>query len=221
MTALEAYYKFLQKVNKLATQYNISLDEQGFCSLFNENQRKWLNKNTPEANSDQINNVQSVIKTVDLQPVVNKDEYSLFNLPKDWFNSADSYIIASKGNCKKQRINLRQIKTANTRMFLFDENNKPDFNFEWSFFTIESDKIKVFKSDFSIQWLYFTYYKEPKGISIEGGLNFDGTPTINQDPELGDLFVEQIINEVALDFERNIQNQLGFQLNKDRIITQN
>ena len=79
MTALEAYYKFLQKVNKLATQYNVSLDEQGFCSLFNENQRKWLNKNTPEATSDQINNVQSVIKTVDLQPVVNKDEYSLFN----------------------------------------------------------------------------------------------------------------------------------------------
>lgn len=221
MKSIEAYYKFLQKVNKIASQFNVGIDEQAFCSLYNENQRKWLNKNTPEANSDQVNNVQSIIKTVDLIPVGVKDEYYLFDLPKDWFASTDSYIAATKGECKNQKINARQIKSANTRTNLFYEDNKPSFEFEWTFFTIEDDKIKVFKDDFIINWLYFTYYREPKEISIAGGVDINNNPTIDIDPELGDLFVEQIINETALDFERNIQNQLGFQLNKERITTQN
>lgn len=217
ITSQEAYYKFLLKINKGASQFNTTCDRDTFCTLYNEAQRTWLNKNVPENTSDEVANVQSIIASKQLNVIGGSDNFNLFDLPKDWFANSDSYILADKGECKKQVINLRQIKSSNKRTYLFDENNKPSFEFEWSFFTIEDGKIKVFKDNFLIKTLFFTYYREPKDISIQGGIDFEGNPTITQDPELGDVFVEQIINEAAAEFMRNYQNPNGLQIAKERI----
>ncbi len=220
ITSQEAYYKFLLKINKGNSQFNTPCDRITFCSLYNEAQRTWLNKNVPENDSNNIANVQSIIVTKTINPQVSTNEYTLFNLPDDWFASSDGYILADKGECKKQVINLHQIKSANKRMYLFDDNNKPSFEFEWSFFTVEEDKVKVFKDDFLIRSLFFTYYREPSNISIQGDINFDGSPTVDKNPELGDVFVEQIINEAAAEFMRNYINSNGLQIAKERIDSQ-
>lgn len=221
MTSIEAYLKFLTKVNKGSTQFNATVDKSLFCSLYNENQRRWLNKNTPEVTSDDVNNVQSIIVNKKLSPQAVTSEYVEFDLPTDWFASADTYILADKGNCKKRVINLYQTKSINVRKLMADESSKPSFDFQESFYTLEHNKIKVYKDNFDVVQLNFNYYKEPSNIEIEGGVKIDGTPMVNINPELGDIFVDQIISETATEYMRDWENPQGVQIGKDRSNSEN
>lgn len=221
MTSQEAYIKFLIKINKGSTQFNATVDKSIFCSLYNESQRRWLNKNTPETTSDDVNNVQSIIVNKILSPVKIEEEFVEFDLPKDWFSSADSYIKANKGNCKGRIINLYQTRSINIRKLLQDEATKPSFEFEETFYTLEHNKIKVYKGDFKVESLSFNYYKEPQNISIEGGISPDGAPMLNVNPDLADIFVDQIISEAATEYMRNWMNPQGVQLGKDRSLSEN
>lgn len=221
ITSQEAYFKFLVKINKGSTQFNATVDRSAFCSLYNESQRRWLNKNTPETTSDEINNVQSIIVNKVLPPLTVTSEFVTFDLPKDWFNSADCYVLANQKKCKKRVINLYQVRSISVRKLMTDDNSNPSFDFEESFYTIENDKIKVYKKDFSIVNLSFGYYKEPKNIEIEGGVRPDNTPMSNINPELADIFVDQIISEAATEYMRNWENPQGVQLGKDRSNSEN
>ncbi len=221
MTSQESYFKFLVKINKGSTQFNATVDRSLFCSLYNEAQRRWLNKNTPEKNSDEIANVQSIIVNKELTPLIKKDEYVEFELPKDWFASADCYILCNKGKCKNKRINLYQVISGNVRKYLADDSTYPSFEFEESFYTVENNKLKAYKSDFDVVNFNLNYYKEPKNISIEGGVDILGNPTFNVDPELADIFVDQIISEAATEYMRNWMNPQGVQLAKDRQASEN
>lgn len=221
MTSQEAYLKFLIKINKGSTQFNATVDRSVFCSLYNEAQRRWLNKNTPEVTSEEVNNVQSIIVNQILPPITVKKEFVEFDLPKDWFASADTYIFANRNKCKKRVVNLYQTRSVNVRKLMADDATKPSFDFEESFYTLEHDKIKVYKDDFEVVELNFNYYKEPKNIEIEGGVKVDGSPMININPELADIFVDQIISETATEYMRNWENPQGVQLGKDRSNSEN
>lgn len=221
MTAEEAYYKFLIKINKNSTNFNATVDKSIFCSLYNEAQRRWLNKNTPERDGDAIANVQSIIVGKLLNPLNTTTEYVEFELPKDWFSSADCYVLANKGACKKKIINLYQVRSINVRKLMSDDSSHPSFEFEESFYTVENNKIKAYKGDFTITKLSFNYYKEPENISLEGIINIDGSTSINKDPELADIFVDQIISEAATEYMRNWENPQGVQLAKDRQNSEN
>jgi len=221
MTSNEAYLKFLIKINKGSTQFNATVDRSVFCSLYNESQRRWLNKNTPETTSEDINNVQSIIVNKILPPLAVKKEYVEFDLPVDWFSCADTYILANKLKCKKKVVNLYQTRSVNVRKLLADDSTKPSFDFQESFYTLEHNKIKVYKDDFDVVELSFNYYKEPKDIEIAGGVKPDGTPMVNINPELADIFVDQIISEAATEYMRNWENAQGVQLGKDRSNSEN
>jgi len=221
MTSNAAYYKFLLKINKNGTQGNITCDVATFVLLFNESQRKWLNRNVPENDSEDIANVQSIIISTILKPFKVSKEYVEYSLPKDWFANSDSYVLASKGDCKNQKVNLRQIRSILVRDYMFDEANQPSVEYEWSFFTVEGDKVKVFKKDFTLSDLYFSYYKEPREIDIQGYVRLDGEISTTIDPELADIFVDQIISETATEYMRNYQNQIGLSFSKDRQNSEN
>lgn len=221
MLAQEAYYKFLVKINKGSTQFNATVDKTLFCSLFNEAQRKWLNKNTPESNSDEIANVQSIIFQHIAEPTNTQKEYVEFKLPEKWFANADVYVIADKEPCKDVRVNAYQVRSINVPKMLADEATIPSFEFQETFYTIEHDIVKVYKSDFTIKKLYMNYYKEPTNIEMEGGVNFDGTFMVDVNPELADIFVDQIISEAATEYMRNWENPQGVQLGKDRQDSEN
>jgi len=220
MTSIEAYYKFLQKINRNATQGNITCDVYQFVTIYNEVQKRWLSRQIPESTSDDVNNVQSIITPAVISPKSSKKEFSEYDLPNNWFDSANAYVVAKKGKCE-QNINLEQIKSSKTREYLFDDSYQPSFEHEWSFFTIESNKIKVFKTDFELKKLYFYYYKEPFEIDIEGYQKIDGSLSQNVNPDLADIFVDQIISEATTEFMRNYQNPIGLQISKDRQISEN
>lgn len=221
MTSQEAYYKFTLKINKGSTQFNAACDKNTFVLLFNETQRRWLNKNTPEVNADQIANVQSIIVNNLLTPTKVQKEYVEFDLPKDWFSSADCYIFANYGECKNTIVNIYQTRSINVRKLLADEATTPSFDFRETFYTIEHDKIKVYKNDFDIVSLSFNYYKEPKNISIAGGVDANNNTTQDVHPELADIFVDQIISEAATEFMRNWMDSNGVALAKDRQNSEN
>jgi len=216
MTSNEAYFKFLVKINKGSTQFNATVDKSIFCSLYNEAQRRWLNKNTPETTNDEMNNVQSIIVNKILSPGIVKEEYVEFDLPEDWFSCADTFILANRKKCKKKVVNLYQTRSVNVRKLLADESTKPSFDFQESFYTLEHGKIKVYKDEFDVVELSFNYYKEPKNIEIAGGVKIDNTPMTNIDPELADIFVDQIITEAATEYMRDWENPQGVQIGKDR-----
>jgi hypothetical protein len=221
MTAEDVYFKFLLKVNKNNTQGNINTPLLNFVLLYNEAQRKWFNRFVPPTSSDDVANVESSLKAVILKPINSVKEYSEYELPKDWFANADVFVLANKGKCKNQRINLRQINSINVRNYMFDDAQQPSFEYEWSFYTIEGSNIKVYKTDFDLGDLHFNYYKEPRELDIEGYIKTDGTPSTTVNPELADIFVDQIISEAAIDYMRNNENQLGVQIGQNRQNSEN
>lgn len=221
MTSLESYYKFLLKINRNNTQGNITCDIATYILIYNECQRRWLNKRIPSKTIEDLADVQSLITTDILQPLNSVPEYSEYQLPSKWFYSTDSYVLASNKDCKNIKINLREINTITLRDNYFDDSNKPSLDFEWSFFTIEGDKIKVYRDGFNLSTFYYSYYKEPTDIDIEGYIKIDETPSTNINPELADIFVDQIISETATEYMRNFEDAQGLQFSQNRQITEN
>lgn len=221
MTSQEAYYKFLLKINRNNTQGNISCPISTFVLLYNECQRRWFNRFIPPKDSDDIANTESSLIPSIIAPVKTTSEYSEYPLPLDWFANADVFVLATKGKCKNQKINLRQINSALVRNYMFDDSQQPSFEFEWSFYTIEGKNIRVYKTDFTLGDLHFNYYKEPKEIDVEGYVKIDNSISINQNPELADIFVDQIISETATEYMRNYENPQGLQIAQNRQISEN
>lgn len=221
MTSLESYYKFLLKINRNNTQGNITCDVATYVIIYNESQRRWLNNRIPSKTIEDLTDVQSLIVTDVLQPLNVLPEFAEYALPEKWFYSTDSYVIGSNKECKNSKINLREINTITLRDNLFDDSNKPSLEFEWSFFTIESDKIKVYRDGFTPSTLHFSYYKEPQDIDIEGYIKIDETPSTNINPELADIFVDQIISEAASEYMRNYEDANGLQFAQNRQISEN
>jgi hypothetical protein len=68
---------------------------------------------------------------------------------------------------------------------------------------------------------FLSYYKYPKKIDIAGYISIDNQTSTNISPELDDRFTNKVIAMTVEDFQRNNQDQLGFQLSKDRVINNN
>lgn len=221
MTSQEVYFKFLLKINKNNTQGNISCPISTFVLLYNECQRRWFNRFVPPKDADDIANTESSLISTIISPVKSTDEYSEYPLPSDWFANSNVYVLANKGNCKNQKINLRQINSALVRNYMFDDSQQPSFDYEWSFYTIEGKNIRVYKTDFELGKLYFNYYKEPQEIDVAGYIKVDNSISTDVNPELADIFVDQIISETATEYMRNYEYPQGLQIAQNRQISEN
>jgi len=209
------YLKFLIKVNKGDSQGDISCDKDRFVLIFNEVKNRWVEQLLKVKDSILIDSLQEIVKTVKLTTGVNKDDYIEFELPENFYETILATCQATQDKCKKV-LYLRQVKNQDKNLLRFNVNFKPDFDFEWSFYSIQSNKIRIYKDDFSVEDATLEYYEVITDLDIEGYFHLDGTPSTNKPINLSDQYIDQIINLAAEEFERNFQNVQTLSLAKDR-----
>lgn len=214
------YAKFLLKINKGNTESGVACDLPRFALLINEVKNWWVERGIKDKDSILIDSYQEIVKTKEiLTPVVVKSDYVEFDLEEDYYEGILLKCVAVKSNCKKTLFS-REVKNQNKNLLQFDESNKPDFDWEWTFHSIQNNKIRVYKSEFDIISAIFEYYSSLPTFDIEGYINIDGTPSSNQELPLSDQYIDQIINLAAKEFEMNYQNVQNVQIAQERLNTQ-
>lgn len=219
MTAREAYISFLNLANKLNSNDDINIDIARFVLLYNKWAKVWLvSKIRNDRATQKIDESQQLInERVILTPIAVTPEYVNYALPNDWYDYVSGYAICSRGPCIGKIINADQVKNEEKRLILFDENWRPDFDFEWLPITIGENKIQVYFREFEVNSFYIDYYREPKNIDIAGYQKVDGTQSSDIDPDIYDIYVNEIIDLVVADVSRIYQNNEKVQLDLNRI----
>lgn len=219
MTSLEAYVAFLNLANKLNSNDDINIDKGRFVLLYNKHAKVWLSSRVRQDRAtEKIDELQQlIIEEAQLSPVGVSSDHVDFKLPDDWYEHISGYAICSQGPCKNKVINADQVKNEEKRLILFDENWRPDFDFEWLPITIGEDQIQVFFKNFSVDKFYIDYYRYPKDIDIAGYTRIDGTASVNINPDVDDIYVNQILDLVVADVSRIYQNNEKVQLDLNRI----
>lgn len=209
------YVKLLLKVNKGNSFGNIAIDKARFVLLFNECKNRWVENHLKEKDSILIDSLWETLKTIELTQGVDKSTYTEFQIPDDFYEVVNATCVAERKPCKRE-IFLREIKNQDKSILRFDYNLRPDFDWEWSFFTIQSGSINVYKTDFDVNKVALEYYKVIPDIDIEGYIRLDGTASTNIGIDISEQYVDQIINLAAEEFMRDFQDPQGLQIAKDR-----
>lgn len=213
------YQKLLLKVNKGNTDFNIALDKPRAVLIINEVKNRWVESHIKDKDSILIDSLQEVVKTEELLVGINKGTYIEYEIPFDFYEDILVSCEAQKDNCKKT-IYSREIKNQNQNILLFDSNQEPDFDFEWTFHQIISNKIRVFVKDFKINKVIFTYYSVIPEFDIEGYIDINGNPSTNKPIDISDQYVDQIINLAAEEYMRDFESSLGLQIAQNRTSSQ-
>lgn len=221
MTSLEAYENFLIKVNRNDSNSNVHVPKGKFVVLYNEQAPKWLKQKLKfKVANNEINELNSLlVDDISLELVRFHIDHYDFKLPDNFFDISSSFSIATKGSCSRTLDNW-PVKDKDIRVLLRDSNNKPSFEYEETLCTAANNNLKVYVDGFKIKDVYLSYYKQPKNIDIEGYINLNNQPSTNIDPDLPDFAVKEIVSRCALEFHGISENQDGFQVSKDRILTE-
>jgi len=218
VTSQEAYTTFLLLANKLNSDDNVNIDIARFVLLYNKQALVWLAQSVRKTKyTQEIDEIQRlVVKDASLVQVGFTTESVKFVFPANCYDFIAGYALASRGKCQRF-INASQVKNENERLILFDENWRPDFDFEWLPVTIGDNTIEVFKKDFDVDGFIANYYRFPTAIDIEGYIKTDGTPSSTINPDIDDIYVNEIIDLVVADVSRIYQNPEKLQSDLNRI----
>jgi hypothetical protein len=220
MTIQEAYIQFLNLVNRNATNNRTSVDKPRFVMLFNDIQNRYVVWNLEKRNEDSIRNVQALlIKNTPLTLVENKDNYSRFTLPENYFEFANLTAKAKTDCCEADDMLLFEVKSEDVEEKLVDTNHQPSFEYRETFYHLGDNSIVVYKKDFTIEAVKLTYYRYPVQVDIEGIVRPDQTTSGNVDPEFDDKVVGIILLAMAKEFAAINSETAEYQLNKDRLFT--
>lgn len=205
------YTKFLLKINKGNSGGNIACDRARFVLIFNEVKNRWVKSLFRDKDSILIDSLWQVVKEIELLNPIVKDQYVEFPLNDDFYEFINARILAKQDGCENT-IYAREVKNQNLSLLYFDDFQSPDFNFEWTFCSIQGDTIRIYKKDFDVLKLNVEYYQVIPDIDISGYINIDNQPSTNIPIDLSDQYVDQIINLAVEEFMMDYENPIGLQM---------
>ena len=215
------YLKFLQKINKNSTQFNIACDKGRFVLIFNEVKNRWVETNLKGKDSILIDNLRETIKNALLiNPAKITDDYVEYDVPDDFYEHILTKCSCEKDGCKGL-VYSREVKNQNKNILEFDENQRPDFNYEWTFNSIQGVSLRVYKKDFKILESELEYYSAIPDFDIAGYINVLGQPSTDSPINIiSDQYIDQIISLAALEFMLDYESSAGVQAAKERVNSQ-
>jgi hypothetical protein len=212
-TVRETYEKAKQKLNKLVSNAEQDLPEYIWVYSFNEAYAHWIESNFKESerNNDKLHKLQHLIVSHSplLNPVVNSD-YDTFRLPDNYLKyiSSESFIQ----NCD---IPLEHHLWENHNIFtaLKDPMWSPSVEYQETLCTIHSNLMNVYNDkSFKNDRVLLNYYRQGAKIDIaDGWTHYDGSPTIDIDPEIGDDNLEEVIDLAVQIIAGNISDAAKWQ----------
>jgi hypothetical protein len=221
MTVQELYKRFLLMLNKNDTNEGINIAPGVFVLLYNSEMLRWLDEELKkdEDNID-VNKIEFLYQgdfpVVPSGPPDKRKKFIEFTLPVDFFQLYGSYSYADKGDCKGVIIWNWEKKPGENIAARSDENSKPSFDYQEAPFVVGADKMKIYFDDYIVKDTFINYYRTARKIDIKGYIHFDGTASVNIDPELDDDLTMEILERTVLEVTREIVDAEGFQLAKDR-----
>jgi hypothetical protein len=218
MKSTEIYKRFLLKINKNDSNDGINILPAHFVLMFNSEALKWLNdKLDKDADNIKLDHLDKLLEAdVEVEIFKEYDDSVEFNLPENFHRHASSFSIADKGECKGVKIFNFEKKSLGFTATLADDFSKPQFDYEETVFLISKNRIKVYTDDFKIRKVFVTYYKTPIAIDMAGYTRIDGTPSENIDSELSLENIDEILDRMATESNRQFENAEGFQFSKER-----
>lgn len=215
-TVENAYLKYLNKVEKNATNDNVATNRGRFVLLFNESQNKFLEIILQQRGIDDVRYVQNFLK-LDKQisySSITQDHYN-FPLPKDYFDLADVRAKASKGDCQ-DLLFLYEIQVENLNIVLQDEYTKPSFEWREAPYTVNSNTVSIYTDrTFKVDKILLNYYRYPNQISLINKENPESKFNESILIEWDDKSLDTIISIAAGESDIN-QNNPRFQVQRLR-----
>lgn len=222
MNSREIYKRFLLKINKNDTNEGINILPSLFVLMFNTEAQRWLGqKLDDDSDNIKIDHLDILLKSDHkLKKGKKGDGWVEFELPDNFYRHSSSYALAKKGNCSGVKIFYFEKKPLGFSATLADDFSKPHFDYEEAPFIITEGKIKAYFNDFEIIEFLASYYRVPTPIDIAGYVKIDGSDSTDVDCELDDHSIDEILNRLVLEANREFENAEGFQYSKERIQTE-
>jgi len=220
MTIERAYLTYLQLVNRNFTNDNVDVDRSRFIIAFNYVQQRYVEWILEKRNEDDLRDLQELLvldaKLVKQQTVLNHCDYTL---PLNYFNLSSLKVFGSKQSCKDVRLFTHEIKNDNVEEYLADCHNEPSFDYQETFYTLNSGTVSVYFKNFDITKTHLSYYRYPTEVNISGFIDLEGNDTVDIDPEFSDRIVHRILIAMSKDYSAINDESNKYQIDKDRLFS--
>ncbi len=168
----ESYEKYLVLAEANGTTDKLSTNKGRYAIKYNIAQNKvveWL----IESNGTDENRYLQKIKKVNtpLIKLRTSEEYTEFEIPKDYFDFINLRVGISKDQCRNQKIKVQEVKGENVHLLYNDPNSEPSFKYRESFYTIAQNAVQVYKKKFEVDTSDMSYYRYPIQVELENKYN--------------------------------------------------
>lgn len=216
----EAYIRFLQLVNRNATNNRTNVDKPRFVLSYTDMQNRFVEWVLEKRNEDVIRDIQAIlVKDKNLLVTDTKSTYTAYGLPSNYFNFANITASAKTECCQADWLTLHEVKSEDAEELRNDTNNKPSFEYRESFYYFSEGSIILYKDEFEYEKVLLTYYRYPLQVDIIGYKKADGSDSISVDPEFDDKVVVRILLAMAKEFSAVNSDATQHALDKERLFT--
>lgn len=193
--------KIKQRTNKLSSNDYESFECWMIVEAFNKAQNSWVREEAAkgEATTQNVDDLQSVVKEIELVGS-NKPGYFESNvLPKDYFAFKRISAKAITDDCPTpRRLVVFDAEESNVDTLHHDTNRRPSFNWAETFRTIISNQVRIYTDGvFTVVEPRLIYYRKPRQIAIDGCVDEYDVTTSDIECEFKDDITEMLIDRTA------------------------
>lgn len=194
MTFTESYQKYLVLAQANGTTDKLSTNRARYAVKYNIAQNKiveWFIENNGTDENRYIQILKKPYKP--LEKVSEKDLYTEFKIPEDYFEFIDLISYGSNSNCKDQVLQTKEVKGENVSNLLRDPFSDPSFKYRETVYTISDNKVQVYKKDFDITKTEMSYYRYPIQVELQNPDNPE-----SKFKDISHDFDDKLVNRIIL-----------------------
>ena len=209
--------KIYERLNKLASFDYDNIECWQIVEAFNKAQLDWIRRqihinpnhtDSDESSKMQIDDVQNLLLTSDI--LANKQDryYETELLPDDYLYFKRVSIKGVKDCCPARHFVVYLDETADVDNLLGDDFKKPSWEWEETFCTMQSNRIRIYtNNEFEITDPQLTYYRKPRKVQFLGcvdpstGVASTVDVTCEFKDDVAELLVEGAVAILAGDIE--------------------
>ena len=224
MTSGTAIQTIKQRLQKQDTNFNSNILDLEYQDAIRKGLNDWLRRQHHGFNQFKEGDEETEQRVDDLQVLLTSIPISVNNrglyvetqkLPANYRYYKRITPIVSKGNCSKVTLKSTFVEESNIDDYLKDWTFKPSFDFEETFHTMASNKVRIYhNNDFTINEAVLTYYRNPAPISCLKK-DYDKVWEWKED------VAEQIIDEAVKVLSGDIGDEGSYTLANTRIEANN
>ena len=218
MNVNELYHTFKLLYNKNNENKDINIPKQNFVFIYNREAEIWLADfiRINRHNSEIFKVNEFLVTDFELEVASARKEKVEYTLPQDYFDLSIGTLRSKISSPCSGTIFNRVYKNEELNTILKNKFTKPSARWERGVARVGNNKLTVYQEDFTVDKTIVSYYKKPKKIDMAGYRKIDNTASQDIDPNYSDYVINEILNKVVTEFNREHGDQLGFQISKER-----